>query len=43
MIVEMENYTFKVKRVIHLNATDTITTCYFFILYLFWNSVTSLV
>ena len=43
MIVEMENYKFKVKRVTHLKAIDTITPRYFVILYLSWNSVTSLV
>ena len=43
MIVEMENYKFEVKRVTHLKAIDTITPCYFVILYLSWNSVTSLV
>ena len=42
MIVEMENYKFEVKRVTHLKAMDTITPCYFVILYLSWNSVTSL-
>ena len=42
MIVEMENYKFEVKRVTHLTAIDTITPRYF-ILYLSWNSVTSLV
>ena len=42
MIVEMENYKFEVK-------SDTpkghrqITPCYFVILYLSWNSATSLV
>ena len=41
MIVEMENYKFEVKRVTHLKAIDTITPCYFVILYLSWNSVTS--
>ena len=43
MIVEMENYKFEVKRVTHLKAMDTITPCFFVILYLSWNSVTSLV
>ena len=43
MIVEMENCKFEVKRVIHLKAIDTITPCYFVILYLSWNSVTSFV
>ena len=43
MIVEMENYKFEVKRVIHLTAIDTITPCYFVVLYLCWNRVTSLV
>ena len=43
MIAEMENYKFEVKRVTHLKAIDTITPCYFVILYLSWNSVTSLV
>ena len=42
MIVEMENYIFEVKRVTHLTVIDTITPRYF-ILYLSWNSVTSLV
>ena len=41
MIAEMENYKFEVKRVTHLKAIDTITPCYFVILYLSWNSVTS--
>ena len=35
MAVEMENYKSEVKRA-------TITHCYLVILYLFWNSVTSL-
>ena len=43
MITEMENYKSEVKRVTHLKAIDTITTHYFVILYLSWNSVTSLV
>ena len=43
MIVEMENYKFEVKRVTHLKAIDTITPPYFAILYLSWNSFTSLV
>ena len=43
MIVEMENYKFEVKRVTHLKAIDTITPCYFVILYLSWNSVNSYV
>ena len=43
MIAEMENYKFEAKRVTQLKVTDTITTCYFVILYLSWNSVTSLV
>ena len=43
MIVEMENYKFEVKRVTHLKAIGTITLRYFVILYLSWNSVTSLV
>ena len=43
MIVEMENYKFEVKRVTHLTAIDTITPCYFVVLYLCWNRVTSLV
>ena len=42
MIVEMENYKFEVTRVTHLKAVDTITRCYYVILYLSWNSVTSL-
>ena len=43
MIAEMKNYIFEVKRVTHLTAIDTITPCYFVILYLSWNSVNSLV
>ena len=43
MNVELENYKFEVKQVIHLKAIDTTTPHYFDILYLFWNSVTSLV
>ena len=43
MILEMENYKFEVKRVAHLKAIDSITPCYFVILYLSWNSVTSCV
>ena len=43
MIIEMVNYKFEVKRVTHVKAMDTITRCYFVILYLSWNSVTSLV
>ena len=43
MIVEMENYKFEVKRVTNLKAIGTITLRYFVILYLSWNSVTSLV
>ena len=43
MIVKMENYKFEVKRVTHLKAIDTITPCYFVILYLSCSSVTSLV
>ena len=43
MIIEMENYKFEVKRVTHLTAIDTITPHYFVILYLSWDSVTSLV
>ena len=43
MIVEMENYKSEVKKVTQLNAIDTITLCYFVILYLSWNSVISLV
>ena len=42
MIVEMENYKFEVKRVTHLKTIDTITPRYFVILYLSWNSVSSL-
>ena len=42
MIVEMENFKFGVKRVTHLKAIDKITSRYFVILYLSWNSVTSL-
>ena len=43
MIVEIENYKFEVKRVTHLKAIGTITPRYFAILYLSWNSATSLV
>ena len=43
MIVEMENSKFEVKRETHLKAIDIITPCYFVNLYLFWDSVTSLV
>ena len=43
MVVEMENYKFKVKRVTHLKDIDTIKPRYFVILYLSWNNVTSLV
>ena len=43
MIVEMENHKFKVKRVTHPKSHRNITPCYFVILYLSWNSVTSLV
>ena len=43
MIVEIENYKFEVKRVTHLKTIGTITPCYFAILYLSWNSATSLV
>ena len=43
MIVEMENCKFEVKRVIHLKAINKVTPCYFVILYLSWNHVTSLV
>ena len=43
MIVEMENHKSEVKRLTHLKAIDTITPRYFFIPYLSWNSVTSLV
>ena len=39
----MENHKVEVKRVTHLKATDKITPCYFVILYITWNSVTSLV
>ena len=42
MIVEIENYKSVVKRVTQLKAIDAITTCYFVILYLSWNSVSSL-
>ena len=42
-IVNMENYKLEVKRVRHLNAIETVTPPYFVILYLSWNSVTSLV
>ena len=41
MTVEMENYKFEVKRVTHLKAIDTITPCYFVILYHPWKSVIS--
>ena len=43
MVVEMENYKFKVKRVTHQKGIDTITPHYFVMLYFSWNSVTSLV
>ena len=43
MIVNVENYKFEVKIVTHLKAIDTISPRYFVILYLSWNSVTSLV
>ena len=43
MILEMENYKFEVKRVAQLKAIDSITPCYFVILYLSWNSVGSCV
>ena len=39
----MEKYKFEVKRVTHLKAIDAITPRYFLILYLSWNSITSLV
>ena len=42
-IVNMENYKLEVKRLTHLKATETVTPPYFVILYLSWNSVTSLV
>ena len=42
MIVEMENYKFEVKKVTHLKTIDTITPRNFVILYLSWNSVSSL-
>ena len=42
MIVEIENYISEVKRVTHLKTIGTITPRYF-ILYLSWNSSTSLV
>ena len=42
MIVEMENYRSEVKRITHLKAIDTITPRYLVILYLSWNSVSSL-
>ena len=38
----MENYKLEVKRVTHLKAIDKIKSRYFVILYLSWNSVTSL-
>ena len=43
MIVKMDNYKSEVKRVTQLTAIDTVTPCYFVILYLSWNSVTLLV
>ena len=43
MIIEMANYKSEVKRVTHVKVIDTITCCCFVILYLSWNSVTSLV
>ena len=43
MIVNVENYKFEVKIVTHLKAIDTISPRDFVILYLSWNSVTSLV
>ena len=43
MIVEMENNKFEVKRVTNPKDIGKITPCYFVILYLSWNSVTSLV
>ena len=43
MIVKMEKYKLDVKRVTHLKAIGTITLRYFVILYLSWDSVTSLV
>ena len=43
MVIEMENYKFEVKRVTLLKPIDKITPRYFVILYLSWNSVTSLV
>ena len=43
MIVKKENYKFEFKRATHLKAIDTITSRYFVILYLSWNSVTCLV
>ena len=42
MIVEMENYKFEVKRVTPKSHRHNYT-CYFAILYLSWNNVTSLV
>ena len=42
MIVKMQNYKFEIKIVRHLKAIDTITYCYFVILCLSRNSVTSL-
>ena len=42
-IVNMENYKLEVKRLTHLKAIETVTPPYFVILYLSWNSVTSLV
>ena len=43
MTVEIENCKFEVKRVSQLKSIDTITPCYFVILYFSWNWVTSLV
>ena len=43
MIVEMENYKFEVKRVTHLKTIDIITPRYVVVLYLSWNTITSLV
>ena len=42
VIAEMENYKFEVMRVTHLTVIDTVTPRYFVILYVSWNSVTSL-
>ena len=43
MIVKIENDKLQVKRVTQLKAIHTVTSFYFSMLYLSWNSVTSLV